>query len=345
MERSELETGTLIVGAGIAGLACARELARAGEKPLVIEKSRGVGGRCATRRIDGQPVDHGVAFLHGSSPDFLAELASVTTATPLRGWPLRIEGAGSPCQPRALAPGETRLAWAEGLTAFPKHLASGVETRLRCRVVRLARRAGGFVVEDDAGASWQPSTLVLTAPVEQTRELLEGLIPEDGQLATARELLRIVGTVPCLTLLAGYPGDGAAPAWDIHYPSGSPVLQLVSHDSSKRPTPRDVVLVLQAHPAWSREHFDQPAEHWASSMLTEAARLIGGWVSSPVWTETHRWHHARADSVSALTAPLLLRFDDGARLGLAGELFGPGGGVEAAWTAGRRLGRRLLGHE
>nr|WP_230944119.1 FAD-dependent oxidoreductase [Burkholderia vietnamiensis] len=39
-----------IVGAGIAGLACARVLADAGHRVTVYEKSRGVGGRMSTRR-------------------------------------------------------------------------------------------------------------------------------------------------------------------------------------------------------------------------------------------------------------------------------------------------------
>ncbi|PMP83934.1 MAG: FAD-dependent oxidoreductase, partial [Chloroflexus aggregans] len=38
-----------IVGAGVAGLAAAHALATAGFTPVVFEKSRGVGGRAATR--------------------------------------------------------------------------------------------------------------------------------------------------------------------------------------------------------------------------------------------------------------------------------------------------------
>jgi len=72
-----------VIGAGISGLTLARALRAAGRSAVVLERSRGVGGRCATRRIDGQPVDHGVAFLHGRDPRFLAELDAVTGATPL----------------------------------------------------------------------------------------------------------------------------------------------------------------------------------------------------------------------------------------------------------------------
>jgi len=48
-----------VVGAGIAGLACARKLIDAGHAVRVFEKSRGVGGRMATRRTPQGTYDHG----------------------------------------------------------------------------------------------------------------------------------------------------------------------------------------------------------------------------------------------------------------------------------------------
>ena len=54
----------VVVGAGVAGLACARELARRGLPVVVLERARGVGGRCATRHVDGRPVDFGTFYLH-----------------------------------------------------------------------------------------------------------------------------------------------------------------------------------------------------------------------------------------------------------------------------------------
>ena len=51
-----------VIGAGIAGLACARELARADAKVTVFEKSRGLGGRLGTRRQGNFAFDHGAQF-------------------------------------------------------------------------------------------------------------------------------------------------------------------------------------------------------------------------------------------------------------------------------------------
>ncbi|MFM8721078.1 MAG: FAD-dependent oxidoreductase, partial [Chthoniobacterales bacterium] len=66
---------TIVIGAGLAGLAAAGRLRKAGQDVLVLEKSRGLGGRAATRRWDGLPVDHGAQFFTARSEDFRDQVA------------------------------------------------------------------------------------------------------------------------------------------------------------------------------------------------------------------------------------------------------------------------------
>ncbi len=53
-----------VVGAGLAGLAAARELDAAGHEVVIYEKSRGAGGRTSTRQSPHGRFDHGAPFLH-----------------------------------------------------------------------------------------------------------------------------------------------------------------------------------------------------------------------------------------------------------------------------------------
>lgn len=60
---------TAIVGAGVAGLSCARRLVQAGQKVALIESSDGVGGRVRTDVVDGYRLDRGFQVLLTSYPE------------------------------------------------------------------------------------------------------------------------------------------------------------------------------------------------------------------------------------------------------------------------------------
>ncbi len=331
----------IVIGGGVAGLECARSLYRAGRKVVVLERARGVGGRLATRRFENQPIDFGPLFLHGSHPAFLAALGEVEGMILPSEWPRHLQGQGQPCQPDAFEATERRAIHPRGLNAFAKHLAAGLEVRLQTRVTRIAPDQGGFVVETAAGETLRCRDLVLAMALEQTLRLLETL-PVGPEVAGLQALLAMFASVPSLTLLAAYPGDGAAPAWDILYPDHSASLQLIAQDSRKRERPPFLTMVIQARPQWSKERLQQPEEVWSTELLAQAATEVGDWVTRPLWTRAHRWCYARVDRGNELSRPILTAFPQGMRLGLAGDVFSPGGGVQAAWLSGAALAQRFL---
>jgi predicted NAD/FAD-dependent oxidoreductase len=330
---------TIVVGAGCAGLSFSREwAAHSGETPLVLEKSRGVGGRCATRRVEGQPVDHGVCFLHGSDADFLEACTAAGEA--MEGWPRVVAGEGRACQPRAFYGHERRFVFAEGLSAFPKSIALGLDVRLRTRAVGLAARADVVDILTEEGAKLTSRNLVLALPLEQTRALLDTLEAKSAELESVRGLLAMMSSEPCLTLIAGYALEGPKPDWDMLYPEETSIFALVSHDSSKRSSKRFHVLVYQATPGFSRRHLECEPSQWSERFLEEAFRRIGGWCRYPLWTQSHRWLHARVGAAASLSQPIQIVLPEGQRIGLVGEAFLPFGGVEAAFLSGRALARR-----
>jgi hypothetical protein len=333
----------LVVGAGLAGLSCARELAREGHAVRVLDKARGVGGRCATRRVEEQPVDFGPVFLHGSDPEFVATLRAIPAVHLLEDWPKRRRGAGKPCQHEAFLPTEERFAIAEGLTAFPKFLAEGLDVRLGVRMTELGLDPGGALrVTTQGGDVLETNSLVLAMPVEQVLPFIWPLAKQSDELEAVATLLDMVPSLPCLTLIAGYEFDPPEPSWDVFYPEHGEGLMLVSHDSAKRKAPTQRVLVMQATPGWSRRHLDAPPEAWAASLLSEAGELIGGWAATPKWTQPHRWRYSRVDLGNELSGPVRVTLPGGSSIGMASDVFAPGGGAEAAFCAGRTLARRLL---
>ena len=59
----------IVVGAGLAGLACARTLVRAGRQVLVVEAADRVGGRVATDTVDGFRIDRGFQVYLDAYPE------------------------------------------------------------------------------------------------------------------------------------------------------------------------------------------------------------------------------------------------------------------------------------
>jgi predicted NAD/FAD-dependent oxidoreductase len=340
-----MDAEVLIVGAGMAGLTCARDLQQAGVSVLVLEKSRGVGGRCATRRIENDLLDHGLAFYHGRDEELRASLERAGGDDLIPGWPRQIRGEGTPCQPRAFRATDWRLTYAAGVTLFPKHLATGLDVRLSSRVVGVESMADRWRVMDDGERAFEARDLVITIPTPQALALMDSRLDESRELRSLRSLLRDAGFVSTLTVMALYPPEVPVPAWEMWYPEESAILHLISHDSSKRRQPERTALVLQGLPAWSRAQWDRPVEEWRTAILDEAGHLAGSWAARPAVVQTHRWRYARLDSGGDLAGPALAALPGGRRLGFAGEGFMPGGGVEAAWRSGRELARRLMeGH-
>jgi predicted NAD/FAD-dependent oxidoreductase len=201
----------------------------------------------------------------------------------------------------------------------------------------VARLERGPAVVLEGGDRLAAPRVAITLPCEQARALLDTAGDGSAELAAISRLLEMMGTLPCCTVLAGYPLDVEEPAFDLWYPEDSTTIQVISHDSAKRAAPRFRVLVIQAHARWSRTRMDQPEEGWARELLDEAGRIAGDWVRRPLWSQAHLWRYGRTESAGDLVAPVLLP----GGVGLAGELFHAGGGAQAAYLSGRALAERL----
>jgi predicted NAD/FAD-dependent oxidoreductase len=193
-----------VVGAGLAGIAAARELRAGGHEVLVLEKSRGVGGRVAARRAGGTVVDHG-------SP--------AIAAPPGSG--LRALADGLPADDRVDL--EDGIAYASGATRLPKLLACGLDVRHGVRLAALREAGGGLELGDEQGNTHGAAdAVVVTAPAPQAADLLER-----SRVPAARTVLRSLPYAPAVMVLAGI-RLGAPPPWHVLRPGRGPLAELRS---------------------------------------------------------------------------------------------------------------------
>ena len=159
-----------VIGAGMAGITCARTLAQAGHEVTVFEKSRGMGGRMAARRSEGGAVvDHGLPVLDvprdGVLAGYVVELATDDL--------VEVDAPGQPVPGRSTE-GAPQLAWASGMTRLPKALAHGLEVVTDTRVAAI--RADGEMLEvaqDQGNTLGTYDWVIVTAPGAQAADLLD----------------------------------------------------------------------------------------------------------------------------------------------------------------------------
>lgn len=325
---------TVVIGAGVSGLACAREIAASGADVLVLDKARGVGGRCATRRMQWQGAtvrfDHGLPFYPVNDADFRALLHRAGAV--VDGWPARNVGDGPVCQPDALLPVFRRLALLDGASALPKHLADGLEVRLSTRATSLRPVDGGVEVGLEDGSTVAARRVVVALPVEQARAFA-------ADIPLAEAVLGFFASRPCLVVMGLWPGAGDL-GWEVIRPGGD--VAHVADESTKRPgaPPGTRALVIHASSRFSAEHLEEPPETWLPLLLGACVPATGDWIRTPLVHETHRWRYARVDPGTGLAGPLVTRLGDGV-VGWCGEAFDPAGGVAGAWRSGVALAAAL----
>lgn len=297
----------IIIGAGIAGLACARRLCDAGWPVIVLDKGRGIGGRMATRRTDGPTFDHGAQYVSAKGAGFAKVLADLTTAGHAAWWQDGIVGV-------------------PGMSALAKGLGAGVPVQQNMQVSALIRQDDGWRVQV-GDTSLRADRVIVTVPAPQVAELLGADHPLVTQLTG-------VTYAPNLTLMAGI--TGATPFTTAHDPEAD--LAWIAQDSSKPGRPQETTAwVAQASAAFSARHLEQDKDTIAGLMLALLLDRLGATSDQVGYVAGHRWRYAFV--TQALGQPFLR--DATATLYLGGD-WCLGARVEDAWTSGTAIADDLL---
>ncbi|GAB3061363.1 NAD(P)/FAD-dependent oxidoreductase [Micromonospora schwarzwaldensis] len=308
--------GVVVVGAGIAGVACAAELARVGIPVEVRERARVTGGRMASRRFDGRPADLGAAYFTVDDPDFAAVVAGWQAAGLVREWTDTLVAYGP--RGREQVTGPMRWAAPRGLRSLVEHLAADLPVthdRL-IMMVEPGPRVDGRAAE----------AVVLAMPGPQAALLL------DPALDAATRAVATQRWSSTLTAVLHFPSR-RWPDFRGAFVNDHPVLSLVCDDGDRR---GDGAPVLVAHttPGFAAGHLLQPTA--ARPEIEEAVRDLLGLPEPALSTHVHRWTYARP--VAAGSGGTFHLDDDG--IGLAGDAFGRPR-VQSAWRSGHDLGRAL----
>ena len=305
-----------IVGAGMAGLACADALERAGHSVDLFDKGRGPGGRMATRRLQTSlgevAIDHGAQYFTARDPGFERVVATWRDRGIAMPWP--IAGAD---------------AWigVPGMNAIVRHMASAHAVSWSHLVTGMTRKNDTWWLMSDAGEIGPFDAAVLAIPAEQAAAMLSlhdfgfartalmarsqpcwaGLFVFDCSLDAPATMIRNRGAIGWAASNGLKPGRGGPEAW-----------------------------VVQGSAAWSLAHLEASPEHVSALLCAALSKELARPLPDPLASTAHRWRYALSAGTGdgALWNPTIA-------LGVCGDwLLGPR--VECAWLSGTMLAERCI---
>ena len=257
-----------VVGAGMAGLSCARALLNRGVLVTVYDKGRTPGGRVATRVAGPYTFDHGTPWFD--------EPYGLPVERWLAGW------VGVPSMadiPRAIVVPDVRSG---------RHVAFFASGSGGWKIRHLEARGTppGLIIDKGGIIDGPYDGLVLAIPSPQAAPLLSACAYE----SVAADVRHATMT-PCWTFMAGWEQPGHP---DFAPPPG-PIGQWAIDSARPGRAPAPLCITAHATTAWSVEHlYDDPAAVQAT--LASAVMAMTGCDAAPDFAAVQRWRYARTET-------------------------------------------------
>jgi renalase len=306
---------TAIIGAGMAGLACADALVARGHRVHLFDKGRGLGGRMSSRQVGTDcgvvSFDYGAQYFTVRDDKFRQRVAQWKTQNLVAPWPLISDDAwvGIP-----------------GMSAIVAEMASTHEVTLSSHIKSLKRTADGWYVMTTQETDGPFESVVVALPAEQAAALLAL-----HDLYMAREAM-MARSQPCWTVMLAF-ADSISPKYDILRDAGP--IAWAARNCAKPSRVGPEAWIIQATGSWSAAQMDQPEEVVVEALTVALQNALAIDLPRPIFIKAHRWRFALSagTGLGSLWNPEL-------RLGACGDwLLGPR--VECAWLSGNALGNRL----
>ncbi len=321
-----------IIGTGIAGLSAAQALHAAGHEVQLFDKSRGSGGRMASKRSDVGALDLGAQYFTARDRRFV----DVVQQWQARGWvaewtPNLYHSRNG--QLSASPDEQVRWVGSPRMSAITRAMLGALPVHFSCRITEVFRGAQHWHLQDAEGHNHGPfSHAVVATPAPQASALLAAAPKLAGAASSV-----IMEPTWAVALAFANPLDTKV---DGCFVQDSPLDWLTRNRSKPGRDGSPDTWVLHASSSWSRQHLDMPKEAVIEHLHGAFAELIDCAMPAPIFSLAHRWLYARPASAHQWGSLA------DAHLGLyaCGD-WCLSGRVEGAWLSGQDAARKLLAHQ
>ncbi len=311
---------TAIIGSGIAGVTLARLLTESNPETEIslFEKSRGVGGRMATRYSAAMEYDHGAQFFTVRGSRFKKFLSAYEDAYAV--WPAATTTLSPSRKAYSRLWYEPHYVGTPKMNSLCKKIAENLHVHLNQKVVQIHGAPGRWFLESENTCFGPFSWIVSTAPAPQTQQIFNNSAldaPYDAAFAL------MVPTVK-------------RPDFDGAVVQDSPIAWLaVTSSKPQRDRSQQAGIVAHSHPEWTARHLELPPEEVKDRMF-EALGELGIEGLDRDSAMLHLWRFARPRAAGA--KPFYA--DSHKQLAACGDGF-VGDTVESAFESAYELFLRL----
>lgn len=334
----------------MSGLAAAHVLLDAGYTVTVFEKSRGVGGRAATRKQAGFIYDHGAQYIRQGHPESVALITERFRAPDLVDiskpvWIFDAQGQIQEGDPKQNA--ESKWTYRSGITALPKLMAADLGIHLETRIARIHQTPTGWqlftTTGQDVGMLGIYDGLLITIPAAQAQDLVQASQLRDDLQQSLSSQLRKSRYSQLLSVSLGYHTRlRVRPYYALVNTDKNHAISWLAWEHEKaaeRVPPGGGMLIVQMAPGYSETHRDGPPDSIVHDVAKRAAALLDEKLPPPDFADVQPWRYALpteradADALNALTIPHGLAF--------CGDAF-VGGRVHLAIEHGLHVAHQLV---
>lgn len=318
-----------IIGAGIAGLACARELR--GHDVVIYEKSRGVGGRVNTRKTGEFVWDTGATSIAPRGKRIQSVMLDQLDSSHLH----RIELPIAVHSALRVMPGNPernsvpRYVYTNGIAELPKQLAANLDIRFERTITEIKKVGAEYEVEDE-----RFDAVVLTPPIPQTAQLL-------WTLDESRPIANVKYRTSLSVLLAFESPNPTSSYHALIDPEQAHPLLWLSIDSAKSPNRAPLgssTMVAQLSARYSHENYSHSDEEIVETTLKFLTHLYGDAFSTPVHAMVKKWKYSQPETIAQFDAVNI----PGSKILIASDGL-LGGRIEDAYECGAKVAD-LLNH-
>lgn len=321
-----------IIGAGMAATTLVWRLrhSRPGLELSVFDKSRGTGGRLATRRSETHEFDHGAPCFTARSPEFEAFVAEHREAGRIEEWQPKVTTLALDRKPFKRPWFEPHYVGTPRMNALCMALLEGESLHTACEIQKVETRDGKhWLVTTDETRHGPFDAVVSTAPAPQAARILQSAADPDFDHVTFDASFALMARVSPKQVPVGWQ------AAVVHHD----VVGWLAFTESKPGRDIEPSLVVHSTPEWARRHLEDEPATLIEPLMAATASLTGIAAEHFSEPDVHRWRFATTRT--PLAQPFWL--DRHRMIGACGD-WCLGSRVEDAFLSASAMARALADH-